>query len=139
MWTCWSSCCPGRGRRSGRGWCMCLAAPRPMVLYPRGHNPALDAEQVHQLGLKALAEVDERVAELGEIKYVDQVVLVGGDLSEHPAGFGTSTGGGVDQDGFRRCRPGRRPWRGLIGAGRPGGLDVASGGPVAGPGPRCRC
>lgn len=34
-WTCWSSCCPGRGRRSERGCCMCPAA--------RPHTPAVSA------------------------------------------------------------------------------------------------
>jgi hypothetical protein len=30
IWTCWSSCCPGRGRRSEPGWCMCPAGWWPM-------------------------------------------------------------------------------------------------------------
>ena len=38
---------------------------------------------------------------LMKVEYVDQVVLVWGGVGEHPAGFGTPTGGGVDQDGFR--------------------------------------
>ena len=35
-----------------------------------------------------------------EVEDVDQLVLVGGGLGEHPAGCGPAAFGGVDQDGL---------------------------------------